>query len=155
MHDSNRGLARLQRSDTICKTLVGDEMRQGTFLSIAVLGLSMAVSAQEGFPLDGTWRGDWGTAPDDRMPVVLVMKWDGSDINGMINPGPDSASFTQAVLNPDAWTVRIEAQARDDAGNPVTIVVDGRLGNIGSYNRTLEGTWRRGDVEGDFRIARE
>lgn len=83
------------------------------------------------------------------------MKWDGTNINGMINPGPDSAPFTAALLNPEDWTVHIEADGRDDAGNPVTIVIDGQLDDIGSYNRTLEGTWRRGDVEGNFRIARE
>ncbi len=122
---------------------------------MTALALPMTAFAQEGFPLDGTWRGDWGATQTDRTPVVLVMAWDGNDISGMINPGPDSEPFTAAVLNPDDWTVHIEAEGRNDAGNPVTIVIDGQLDDIGSYNRTLEGTWRRGDVEGDFRIARE
>lgn len=130
-------------------------MRRIVLLSIAALTLATAASGQEGFPLDGTWRGDWGATPTDRTPVVLVMKWDGTDINGMINPGPDSAPFTAAVLNPDDWSVHIEAQDSDDDGNPVAIVIDGRLDDIGSYNRTLEGAWRRGGVEGDFRITRE
>ena len=65
------------------------------------LALPIAAYGQEGFPLDGTWRGDWGTTPTDRTTVVLVMKWDGTNINGMINPGPDSVPFTVAVLNPD------------------------------------------------------
>ena len=130
-------------------------MRLKFLVSIATLALPMAAFGQEGFPLDGTWRGDWGTTPTDRTTVVLIMKWDGTSINGMINPGPDSAPFTTAVLNPDNWTVHIEAEDRDAAGNPVNIVFDGRLDDLGSYNRTLEGTWRRGDEEGDFRVARE
>ena len=130
-------------------------MRRRILLSLVALALPTLTVGQEGFPLDGTWRGDWGATPTDRTPVVLIMKWDGANIAGMINPGPNSAPFTLAVLNPDTWTVHIEADDRVDGGNPVTIVIDGQLDNIGSYNRTLEGTWRRGDVEGDFRIARE
>ncbi|MDE0005959.1 MAG: hypothetical protein OXQ29_24975 [Rhodospirillaceae bacterium] len=130
-------------------------MRLRILLSLTALALSVTAFGQEGFPLDGTWRGDWGTTPANRTTIVLVMKWDGTNINGMINPGPDSAPFTVAVLNPEDWTVHIEAVDRDDAGNPVTVVIDGQLDDLGSYNRTLEGTWRRGDVEGNFRIARE
>lgn len=130
-------------------------MRRVILVSITALALPMMAFGQEGFPLDGTWRGAWGPTPADRTAVVLVMKWDGTNINGMINPGPDSTPFTSAELNPDNWTVHIEAEDRDDAGNPVTVVIDGQLDNLGSYNRTLEGTWRRGDVEGDFRITRE
>ena len=130
-------------------------MRPIILLFITALVLPITTFGQEGFPLDGTWRGDWGVTATDRTPVVLVMKWDGININGMINPGPDSAPFTAAILNPDNWTVHIEAEDRDKAGNPVTIVIDGQLDDIGSYNRTLEGSWRRGDVEGNFRIARE
>lgn len=130
-------------------------MRRRILVSVTTLALPMTALGQEGFPLDGTWRGHWGTSPIDRTTVVLVMKWDGTDINGMINPGPDSATFTTAVLEPGDWTVHIEAEDRDDAGNPVTVVIVGQLEDLGSYNRTIEGTWRRGDVEGDFRIARE
>ena len=130
-------------------------MRRLILVCMTALALPITAFAQEGFPLDGTWRGDWGTTPTDRTTVVLVMKWDGTSINGMINPGPDSAPFTAAVLNPEDWTVHIEAESRDDDDNPVSIVMDGQLDDLGSYNRSLEGTWRRGDVEGDFRIARE
>lgn len=134
---------------------LGAATRRLILVSMTALALPISAFAQEGFPLDGTWRGDWGTTPTDRTTVVLVMKWDGTSINGMINPGPDSAPFTAAVLNPEDWTVHIEAQDSGDDGNPVTIVMDGRLDNIGSYNRTLDGAWRRGNVEGDFRITRE
>ena len=130
-------------------------MRRLILVSIIALALPVMAFGQEGFPLDGTWRGDWGATPTERTMVVLVMKWDGTNINGVINPGPDSAPFTVAVLNPGDWTVHIEAEDRDDDGNPVNVVIDGLLNDIGSYNRTLVGTWRRGDVEGDFRIARE
>jgi len=113
--------------------------------------LAAGLLAQEGFPLDGTWRGDWGPTADDRTPVVIVMKWDGENINGTINPGPSSFQFTAAVLDPSSWTVNIEAQppGEDD------IMITGTLRDIGSYNRFIEGTWTQGGGANSFKITRE
>ena len=112
--------------------------------------LAVAVQAQEGFPLDGTWRGDWG-ADASKSTVVIVMKWDGKNVNGMINPGPNVVRFSGPVLEPSDWSVHIEAQSRD--GQP--IVIDAKLADIGSYNRTLTGTWKQGAVGQPFKMARE
>ena len=112
--------------------------------------LASWVFAQEGFPLDGTWRGGFG-AEDAPTPVVIVMKWDGENITGMINPGPNSVPFKSAVLKPSDWSVHIEADARN--GEP--IVIDATLENIGSYNRTLTGTWKEAGAEQRFKITRE
>jgi hypothetical protein len=112
--------------------------------------LAVAVRSQEGFPLDGTWRGAWG--PDGgKSTVVIVMKWDGKNVNGMINPGPNVVRFSGPVLEPSDWTVHIEAQSRD--GQP--IVIDAKLGDIGSYNRTLTGTWTQAGVDHPLQMARE
>jgi hypothetical protein len=117
---------------------------------VVCLLFASAATAQEGFPLDGTWRGEWG--PDaDKHTVVMVMKWDGKTINGMINPGPSSVKLTTAVLEPSNWTVHIEAQGRDGA----PIVIDAKLDDIGSYNRTLTGTWKQAGVDHGFKIRRE
>lgn len=121
---------------------------------VAVLLASVLLAAtawsQEGFPLDGTWRGEWG--PDGSMStVVIVMKWDGHNVNGMINPGPNVVRFSGPVLEPSDWSVRIEAQSRD--GQP--IVIDAKLDDLGSYNRTLTGTWTQAGVEHPFTMARE
>ena len=112
--------------------------------------LAVAVQAQEGFPLDGTWRGDWG-ADASKSTVVIVMTWDGKNVNGMINPGPNVVRFSAPVLEPRDWTVHIEAQSRD--GQP--IVIDAKLDDIGSYNRTLTGTWKQAGVDHPFKMARE
>ena len=146
---------RLDHSETAVADSLGGGMRRLILVLTAAVALPLAAFGQEGFPLDGTWRGEWGTTPTDRTTVVLVRKWDGANINGMINPGPDSTKFTVALLNAEDWTVHIEAEDIDDDGNSVTVVMVGQLDDLGSYNRTLEGTWRRGELEGDFRIARE
>ena len=41
------------------------------------------------------------------------------------------------------WTVHFEADAKDGSH----IVIDGKLDNIGSYNRTITGTWTEGTRE--------
>ena len=122
---------------------------KGTVM-IASLMLAAAVQSQEGFPLDGTWRGEWG--PDaSKNGVVIVMKWDGKNVNGMINPGPNVVRFSGPVLEPSDWSVHIEAESAN--GQP--IVIDAKLDDIGSYNRTLTGTWKQAGVEHPFKMARE
>ena len=117
---------------------------------ISSLLLALAVGSQEGFPLDGTWRGEWGPA-GNKNPVVIAMKWDGKNVNGMINPGRNVVRFSGPVLEPSGWTMHIEASSVD--GQP--IVIDAKLDDIGSYNRTLTGTWKQAGVDHPFKMARE
>lgn len=117
----------------------------------AVCMLPIIVAAQEGFPLDGTWRGEWGNPGSPANHVVIVMKWDGETVTGSINPGPNSIDFDTAWLDASNWGVHIEATAAD--GDPIRI--DGTLSDIGSRNRRVSGTWRVGDTEHAFDITRE
>jgi hypothetical protein len=117
--------------------------------------LVVGVHAQEGHPLVGTWYGDWGPSANQRNDVTIVMNWDGKSISGMINPGPNAIPFKVATLDSGKWTVHIEAEGKDRAGGIVRCTIDGKLENIGSYNRTLAGTWVQGSVKGDFKISRE
>ena len=113
--------------------------------------LTHAAAAQEGFPLDGTWRGSYGPVGENLVPVVLVMKWDGRTINGTINPGPASMPFEHAVLDPSDWTLSVEART---AGGE-QIVIEGTLRNIGAYDRRVEGTWTQNGAAYDFRMVRQ
>lgn len=129
-------------------------IRTTTAWALPALTLAAAtITAQEGFPLDGTWRGTLSSPSEAgaSRQVVLVMSWDGERINGVINPGPRSTEFSRAELEPSTWSVRIEAQP-DDAE---PIVIEGTLENIGSYNRYIEGTWTQGGERQPVRITRE
>ena len=119
-------------------------------LAIAVTGL-----AQEGHPMVGTWYGDWGSTPTQRNQFTIVMSWDGKKISGTMNPGPDSVPIKVATLDSSNWTAHIEFDAKDKTGNPVHIVADGKLDNIGMFNRTLSGTWNQGATKADFKLKRE
>jgi hypothetical protein len=122
---------------------------------LACLMTASALPAQEGFPLTGTWYGDWGPSADHRNQITLVIEWDGKAASGIINPGPDVIPIKVITLDSRSWTVHIEADAKDQQGRTVPFVADGKLENIGSWKRSLSGTWSHGNVKGDFKIARD
>jgi hypothetical protein len=132
-------------------------MRVRSFWFSCVLAcLTMTVMAQEGHPLIGTWSGEWGPSAKVRNQVLLILEYKSTVISGVINPGdPDEAPLKVATLDSTKWTVHLEADSKDEKGNPVKVTVDGKLDNIGSANRTLTGTWIRGNTKGDFKLTRE
>jgi hypothetical protein len=117
--------------------------------------LAAAAFAQEGHPLTGTWAGDWGPNATQRNHLTLVMNWDGHNVSGIFNPGPDAIPVASIAVDVTNWTVRIEADSKDAAGKPVHILAEGRIEDIGSYHRKLVGTWTEGATHGDFRLTRD
>jgi hypothetical protein len=114
--------------------------------AMAALGL-----AQEGHPLTGSWHGDWGTSAKDRTPVVLFMRWNNKSVDATLNPGRNGSPLKTVTLNPADWTVHIEGDTK--AGEHV--VADGKLADLGSYHRTISGTWTQGKAKGDFKLKRD
>jgi hypothetical protein len=132
-------------------------MRAGCLAIAAVAVVLLAggsALAQFGHPLKGTWSGDWGSAKDKQTHVVLEFNWDGKAITGNINPGPKAVSFQKAELDPSTWKVHVEAQGKDAAGAPLRYVIDGKMENIGAYQRVLSGTWIQGSEKSTFRVVR-
>ena len=64
--------------------------------------------------------------------------------------------FKDATLDSSTWTVHIEAE-RPAKGTAAAVhyVIDGKLANLGSYNRTLSGTWTAGGTKSDFKLTRD
>lgn len=117
----------------------------------ALVGLFAAsLFAQQGHPLSGTWTGDWGTSTK-RTPVTIVMNWDGKSVTGQINPGPDSVPLSSVDIDFSKWIVRIEA----DTKTKTHISAEGQIDDIGSYHRTIKGTWHQGDLSGEFHLTRD
>jgi hypothetical protein len=133
-------------------------MRRRTFYLgcfVACVGVAASGLAQQGHPLTGTWSGDWGPSATQRNQVTFVMNWDGKNVTGLINPGPDSVPLSSVYLDVTNWMVRIEADTKDQSGKPVHISAEGHLDDLGSYHRTIRGTWRQGAATGDFRLTRD
>ena len=131
--------------------------RVAAVLACLFAGFALTMLAQEGHPLTGTWHGDYGTSPTQRTPIVLLMHWDSKKVEGKANPGANSTPLKAATLDPSngKWMVHIETDVKDSAGKTMPMVFDGKMENIGSYNRTITGTWTSGSQKGDFKLTRD
>lgn len=127
---------------------------------LTCLGVALTAFAQFGHPLSGTWSGDWGATKDKRDRLLVQMHYDGKQVTGTINPGPNALPLKTVTVipgtedNPGLWTIKMEADGKDASGKAVTVVVDGKLQNLGSPNRVMTGTWTQGGVKGDFKLTR-
>jgi hypothetical protein len=129
-------------------------VRRITLAAVLIVIACGAAAAQYGHPLKGSWSGDWGVTKDARTRLLLEFNWDGKAIIGTINPGPNAVPLRAATLDPSNWTVHAEAEGKDASGRAVRYVIDGKLENLGAYNRVLSGTWNQGTQKGDFRLTR-
>jgi hypothetical protein len=136
----------------------------------AVFGLAFAAAAQEGHPLAGTWYGDYGTGNQKR-DLTVIMKWDGRDVTGIVNPGPSASPIKSAVMNitpgkpapegqgsttgtPPVFRVHFEFDAPNASGAMEHLVFEGTIQNPVGGNRRITGTWTRGGEKGNFQIRR-
>lgn len=126
-------------------------MRRRSILWLGVLALGVSAWAQEGHPLTGSWHGEWHPSAAQKIPIFIYMKWNSKTVEGTINPGRNAVPLKVADLNASNWTVHFEADTKDQKH----IVIDGKLDNIGSYNRTITGTWTEGPLKGDFKLTRD
>ena len=122
----------------------------GMATMLACLMVVATLSAQFGHPLAGSWSGDWGATKDQRNRVLLDIQWDGKALRGTLNGAP----LTVATVNPETWAVRFEADTKEAGGNTVRSVLDGKLENLGAYQRFITGTWTQGSTKGDFKVTR-
>lgn len=126
----------------------------GVFLALLFFG-SAGAQAQEGHPMSGSWVGDWALGDGKRNRVVVVLEWTGETITGVINPGPHAIPVTAATVDPSEWRLQLQAEGRDAEGRTLVYTIDGVLDNLGTYNRTLAGSWNVNSDKGDFSITRQ
>lgn len=120
-------------------------------LALACAALAAFAVAQEGHPINGTWHGDWGASAAQRSPLVMFLKWENKQIIGTVNPGRNSYDLKSATLDAEKWMVHMEAETKDGQ----RVVADGKMEDIGSYNRTITGTWVQGTTKGTFKLTRD
>jgi hypothetical protein len=123
------------------------------FLAIFAFLLAPAI-AQEGHPLSGTWHGTWGPS-GHKTDVTMVLTWDGKNIAGLVNPGPDSVKLQQATLDPSQWAVHFELDMKDKSGNVNHIMVDGKIDDVTLIRRSIIGTWKQGNMQYEFKLTRD
>jgi len=123
---------------------------RGLYAALLLMAAA-TVTAQEGFPLDGTWRGETTAKDGSHRTIVLIMQWDGKQINGTLNPGPNGTDFKGGKLNPDGWKFTLDVNTKQ--GQKVHF--DAAISNLGKYNRVLAGKWTEGADSFDIRFVHE
>ena len=111
---------------------------------------NVGADSGHGHPVKGSFVGAWGPNPNAQDSLLVLMDWDGKAINGTINPGKQGVPITKAELNPNNWTLHIEAGTGADR-----IVLDGKFENLTWLARSLAGTYIRGNQRGTFKITRQ
>jgi hypothetical protein len=128
-------------------------------VTIAAVVFAFALLApsvgQEGYPLKGSWLGEWkgNTVHGDN--ILLILDWDGKAISGMINPGTDNIPLKSASLDPKGWVVKIEADGKAKDGSTVNYVIEGKIENLELPNRSINGTWSSNKGRGTFTASRQ
>ena len=100
--------------------------------------------------MSGVWVGDWGFDAQTRNRVVVALEWEGTQLSGTINPGKDAVAIKTAVVNPADWSLHLEA----DAG-AARWILDGKIDDLGTYNRSINGSWSVDGRAGTFSITRQ
>ncbi len=133
-------------------------MRAGLSTLAGVLAgvtlVTLAV-AQEGHPVKGSWIGVWESNETHGESVLVILDWDGEQITGMINPGTHNIEIDEATLDPDDWSVRIEADAETRDGDTIHYVIEGTIEELELPSRSIIGTWRSDNGRGAFDIRRQ
>jgi hypothetical protein len=131
---------------------------------VAIIAIVMPAFAQYGYPLKGTFSGDWWTQKGKENHLLIEFNYEGDKdlVTGTYSPGPDGVALqklTVTLPNPavvteglNPWIIRFEVDAKDDAGKPVHLVFDGKLENIGAFNKHLGGTVTANGQKGEFKM---
>jgi hypothetical protein len=123
-------------------------------LILVTLVLAAAAHAQVGHPAKGSWSGYWGTSPETKRRILLLLDWEDREIVGTINPGPNQVPIDTATLDVDTWTLTLRAALPGPNGQPQAFVATGKLSNLGSWtNRTYSGTYTFGSEAGKFTVT--
>jgi hypothetical protein len=110
---------------------------------------AMADTNDSGDPISGTWSGTWGPTPQHRNDVVVDLEWDGTNLTGTVNPGPDAVPLSTATFDPATGHVMMQAMATNNFGQEVHFMIDGQLDGS-----SMTGSWSHEGTEGDFSISR-
>ena len=101
-------------------------------------------------PLSGTWVGDWGPSAFDRNQVTVELKWDGKNLTGTVNPGPNAVELKKATFDPKTGAVHFEADAMSRRGGQFHYIIDGKV-----EGSTMTGAWNHDNRKGDFKITKK
>ncbi len=125
------------------------------FVIMTMSFLTQPLLAQHGHPLVGSWSGFLNRS--EGQPIRALFTFDFSAeqvISGSVIANGRRFAITSASLDPDIWTITLNAEGTDRAGNMLSYRIVGRIDDLSSpTDRIIAGTWREGSNNGDFRVV--
>ena len=119
-------------------------------IAVLVAGISVLVLNAAGDPLSGTWTGDWGPSAMDRNQVTVELKWDGKNLTGTVNPGPNAVELKKATFDSQTGVIHFEADAASRRGGTFHYIIDGKV-----EDGKMTGSWGHDNRKGDFKITKK
>ena len=115
-----------------------------------MLCLALACSVFAADVITGKWSGERGPNPMERNPVTADLKYDGRNLTGTFNPGPNPATISKGTFNEKTGAVHLEAEAKGRGSETVHYVIDGKL-----EKNKITGKWTYENGAGDFTISKQ
>jgi len=116
-------------------------------LLLAACASKTVVSAT---PPDGTWSGDYGPDAERREPITVDLRWEDSNLRGVVHAGPRSIDLTKVSFTADTGAISMEFDTQGNYGQKVHYVIDGKV-----EGDSMSGTWSHDNQQGDFRLRRK
>src|SRR5262249_49433163 len=107
-------------------------------------------SANSTVPPSGTWSGDYGPDPQRRDPVTLDLRWEGSNLRGVVHAGPRSLDVAKVSFLPETGAIGMEFETQGNDGQTVHYVIAGKVAG-----KTMAGTWSHDGERGDFHLTKQ
>ena len=122
---------------------------------ILLLSFSFPLLSQEGHPLVGSWSGD-RLVNDQRTRVLVLLDLQvDQEITGTLLENGARIPLSNVKLDPENWSVSLNARGEDRAGNAINYEIHGEIDNLGSATqRMITGTWDDGANTGSFSLQR-
>tara|TARA_B110000305_G_scaffold235443_1_gene295091 strand:+ start:1009 stop:1467 length:459 start_codon:yes stop_codon:yes gene_type:complete len=122
---------------------------------ILLLGFSFPLFSQEGHPLVGSWSGDRLVSEQNTRVLLLLDLQIDQEITGTLLENGVRIPLSNVTLDPENWSVSMNASGEDRAGNALNYEIQGVIDNLGSATqRIISGTWNDGSNTGSFRLQR-
>ncbi len=128
-------------------------LRIVAFVCLSFLLTAALIAQEKGSDPSGVWFGDYGTSPQSRTEIQVMLKWDGKVLTGAVVTEEDRLNLENASFDPSTGAVHLEVTFRGRGapghGNTYHYIVDGKL-----EKDTITGIWHNEFDKGDFALKK-
>ena len=126
-------------------------MKPKLFLLAVLFYLTACASkpASSTDPPSGTWSGDYGPDAERREQIRLDLKWEDSNLRGVVRAGFRDLPVSKMSFKPESGAITMEFDAQGNNGQTVHYIIEGIV-----KGDAMAGTWSHDGQRGDFRLTK-